>query len=275
MLDFVGAEFPPDQRQALEAFCAEVSKHPQGGNVEGRIVLAEDGHEEFVEALRVYMDTGEFQSWFSRRQGRTGITGGKTFVSEDGVITAVLSHIHGQDLLDLAAHEAIEMAHSLEQREADFRHPTDPDEADGLTLYDEYRVERVRREIASRLGWPEGAIDGVLALRPAAEEIASRMPPRRLDPPANDFFMAWLEMARAWTMACGRAAAGNETAGKDLGQWAEHKLIADGGWQPVQRSLDDLFRQAHLTLEEIPPFAASTVRRPILEYGRAAWRQGP
>jgi len=275
MLDFAGAEFPADVRAALEAFCIEVSKHPQGGTVEGRVVLAEDGPDGFVEALRVYMDTLEFQGWLSRRPGRTGITGGKTFASEDGVITAVLSHIGGQDLLDLAAHELIEMAHSLQQREADFRHPTNPDEADGLTLYDEYRVERVRRELADSLGWPEGRMDGVLALHPAVEEIASRMPDHRFDPPANDFFVAWLEMARAWTMACGRAAAGSQTAKEDVAQWAEHRLIADGGWQPVQRSLDDLFRQTHLTLEEIPPFAASTVRRPILDYGRAAWRQGP
>jgi hypothetical protein len=113
------------------------------------------------------------------------------------VITAVLSHIDGQDPLALAAHEAIEMAHWLEQREADFRHPTNPDEADGLTLFDEYRVERVRCEIADTLGWPEGCIDELSPLRPAVEEISSRVPDLRLDPPADDFVMAWLEMARA------------------------------------------------------------------------------
>lgn len=72
MLNFAGSEFPPDQRDALEAFCVEVSKHPQGCKVEGRMVLAEDGPDGFVEALRIYMDIGEFQGWFSMRQERTG-----------------------------------------------------------------------------------------------------------------------------------------------------------------------------------------------------------
>jgi hypothetical protein len=56
-----GAEFPPDQHEAIEAFCAEVPEHPQGGRVEGGIVLAEGGPEGFVEAFGVYMDTAESQ----------------------------------------------------------------------------------------------------------------------------------------------------------------------------------------------------------------------
>lgn len=275
MLDFKGAEFPADQREALEVFCAEVQKHPQGGRVEGRIVLAEDEPDGFIQALRIYMDTKEFEGWLARRRGRTGITGGKTFLSEDEVITAVLAPMQGPDLLDLAAHEVIEMAHAVEQRQTNFLRPVNPDEADGLTLYDEYRVERVRLEISSTLGWLEGVADGVKALRAAAEEIASRMPSRRLDPPPPDFFLAWLEMARAWTMACGRADAGSNPAREDLEEWASHRLVADGGWEPVRRSLGELFRQTALRLEEIPPFAASVIRRPILDYGRTSWRRGP
>jgi hypothetical protein len=76
-------------------------------------------------------------------------------------------------------------------------------------------------------------------------------------------------------MACGRAAGGSRSALEDLRRWGEHPLIADDGWQPVQRSLGELYAQPNLGLDELAPLTASQIRRPILGYGRYAWRQGP
>lgn len=275
MLDFAGAPFPADLRKALEDFCLRVEAHPQGGPVEGRIVLAKDEPEGMTKAVRKYMDSGEFSRWLKRQPDRTVATGGKTFVSDDGVITAVLLPVTGQVLLDLAAHETGEMARSAGEAGSGFITPTDPDEADGLTLFGEYRVERVRQEISVDLGWPEGAIVATQSLRPMVEEIRSRMPAERADRPALDFYGAWLEMAQCVVMACGRADAGSRSASEDLVSWAEHRLVADEGWTPIHRSLGELFSQPDLGPRELPPLVASVVRRPVLGYARDAWRLGP
>lgn len=275
MLSFEGEGFAQPKREALEAFCAKLEDHPHGGGAEGRIVVAEARSEGMIRALQKYMKDDEYDSWFARLPERTVVTGGKTFVADDEILTAVVAPLPGQALLDLAAHEAIEIAHAVHQIESGFVRPTNPDEADGLTLYDEYRVERARREISNELGWPEGATDAVQGMRAVIDEIASRMPSRRFDPPHMDFFGAWLEMAQALVMACGRGAGGSQSALEDVRKWSEHPLVADNGWEPVQSSLDDLYEQPGLGLEELAPVTASLIRRPIIEYGRDAWRRGP
>lgn len=228
-----------------------------------------------LKALQMYMQDDEYEQWFARLKHRTVITGGKTFVADDEVVTAVLAPFEGQALLDLAAHEATEIAHAIEERNSDVLKPTDPDEADSLTLYNEYRIERARHEISRALGWPEGAIDAVQSLHSVIKEIASRMPARRLDPPGLDFLGAWLEMAQSCVMAFGRAAGGSQSAAEDVQRWKEHSLVADNGWEPVQQSLGDLYAQPGLGLGELAPATASLVRRPIIGYGRDAWRKGP
>lgn len=223
----------------------------------------------------MYMQDEEYESWHARLKHRTVVTGGKTFVADDEVVTAVLAPLEGRALLDLAAHEAIEIAHAVEHVERGLVRPTDPDEGDGLTLYDEYRVERARREISNELDWAEGPINAVQGLRSVIEEIASRMPTRRLDPPGLDFFGDWLEMAQSCVMAFGRASGGSRSATEDVQRWKKHTLIADEGWQPVQQSLADLYAQPDLGLDELAPATASVVRHPILGYARDAWREGP
>lgn len=275
MLDFVDNGFPQAQQESLETFCVRLEKHPHGGRAEGRIVIAQPRPDGMLKALQMYMQDQEYARWFARLQHRTGVTGGKTFVADDEVVTAVLAPLEGQALLDLAAHEAIEIAHAVEQKESGFVRPTDPDEADGLTLYDEYRIERTRREITKELNWPEGPMDAVQGLRSVIEEIASRMPASRLDPPGLDFYGAWLEMAQSCVMTFGRAAGGSQSAAEDVERWKEHPLIADVGWQPVQQSLGDLYAQPSLGPAELAPATASVIRRPIIGYGRDAWRKGP
>jgi hypothetical protein len=274
MLDFVDDGFPKAQQEPLETFCSRLEGHPHGGRVEGRIVVAQPKPDGMLEALQMYMKDAEYERWFANLPQRTGITGGKTFIADDEAITAVLAPFEGQALLDLAAHEATEIAHALEHKERGFIRPTDPDEADGLTLYDEYRIERARREISNELGWPEGQIDAIQSLRSVVEEIALRMPTRRSDPPGLDFLGAWLEMARSCVMSFGRASGGSQSAIEDVQQWKEHALIADDGWRPVHQSLDDLFAQPGLGTDELAASTASVVRRPILDYGRGAWRKG-
>lgn len=275
MLDFVDNGFSEVQQESLNSFCERLACHPQGGQVEGRMVVAQPSSGGMLKVLQMYMRDEEYEPWFARLRHRTVVTGGKTFVADDEVITAVLAPLEGQALLDLAAHEAIEIAHAAEHRESGFVRPADPDEADGLTLYDEYRIERARREISRELGWVEGPIDAVQGLRSVVEEIASRMPARRLDPPGLDFFGAWLEMAQSCVMTFGRASGGSQSATEDVQRWKEHALIADEGWQPVQQSLHDLYAQPGLGLDELAPVTASVIRRPILGYGRGAWRRGP
>jgi hypothetical protein len=280
VLVFEGKGFPAAAQEELKRFSAELEQHAQGGAVEARLIVAESQPGGITstmrETLRAYMKADEFARWNETQEGRTVATAGKTFMADDEVVTAVLLPMPdmAQELLDLAAHEIIEMAR-LGPKDGSAWRPDDPDEADGLVLFDEYRNERVRQEIRQRLGWPEGQLDAVLGVAGMAEEIAARMPPNRLDPPPIEFYGAWLEMAQVWSMASGRADAGSESAMADLAHWADTSLVAYQGWQPVAEVVRDLYGQPWLDAGTLAPILAERVRRPVLEYGRTAWRKGP
>lgn len=180
-----------------------------------------------------------------------------------------------QEFVDLAAHELIEMAELLRQRRDQWVRPDDPDEADGIVLFDEYCNERLRQEIRDQLGWPEGRLDASPGLVSMTNDIAGRMPESRLDPPPPEFWPAWLDMAQVWAMVSGRGAAGSASAQCELTAWARHNLVADQGWSPIAAAMYGFYQQPGLDRDQLARQAAVGVRAPIIAYGRRAWREGP
>lgn len=87
MITFEGEPIEPAQQQALNAFATELARHPHGGAVDGRIVHAEAQPAGITatmqQALGVYMKDHEYARWQAAQQGRTVVTGGKTFVADD------------------------------------------------------------------------------------------------------------------------------------------------------------------------------------------------
>jgi hypothetical protein len=277
MLRFGGELIQPAQQQALKDFADQLAGHPHGGVIDGRLVQAAPQPAGITStmhnALRVYMKPEEFLRWQAAQHGRTVATGGKTFLADDEIVTAVIHPLPGlsQEFVDLAAHELIEMATLLRQQRDHWVTPDDPDEADGIVLFDEYCSERVRQEIRDVLGWREGRLDASPGLVSMTADIAARMPETRLDPPPAEFWAAWLAMAQVWAMVCGRGAAASASARRELMAWARHGLIANDGWSPVAAAMDALYQQPGLDREELARQAGRDVRLPIIAYGREAW----
>lgn len=279
MIQFEGEPIEPGQQQALSDFAAELARHPHGGEVDGRIVHAK-AHPAGItatmqQALRMYMKDDEYAR--AAQQDRTVATGGKTFVADDEIVTAVLCPMPNmnQEFVDMAAHELTEMAGILRQQGDGWIRPDDPDEADGIILFDEYCNERVRQEIRDQLGWSEGRLDASPGLVSMTNDIANRMPDMRLDPPPPEFWSAWLAMAQVWAMVGGRGAAGSPSAQRELTAWALQNLVIDQGWSPVAAAMDALYQQPGLDRDLLARQAAAGVRLPIVAYGQQVWYDGP
>jgi hypothetical protein len=280
-ISFEGEPIPTEQQQGLIKFADELNKHPHGGPIRGRIVQAEPHPTGITatmqRALQMYMKDEEYERWRAAQADRMVVTGGKTFIADDGVVTAILCPMPGmtQEFLDLAAHELIEMAELIREQSDGWVSPTDPDEADGITLFDEYRNERVRQEIRERLSWPEGQLDASSGLVSMAVEISDRMPATRLDPPPPEFWGAWLHLGQVWAMVSGRGAAGSASAQRDLADWRQHKFASAAGWSPIAEAMNTLYQEPDLERDQLASQAAAGVRRPLIAYGRQAWRHGP
>ena len=221
------------------------------------------------------MKPEDFTRWNAAHVGSTVAVAGKTFVADDERVTAVIFPMppnQHQEFIDIAAHEVVEMARLIRAREQRWAWPDDPDEADGLVLFDEYRNERIREEIRQRLGWPEGRVDAEPDLISMIDDIEDRLPPDRHEDAPLEFFKAWLELARVWAMLAGRAAVGSTSANRALEAWAGHDFIADGGWLPIAATLDGFYRQPEIDQDHLARAAGAGIRAPIIEYARAVWR---
>ena len=280
MISFEGEPIDPACKQALNDFAAKLAHHPHGGAIDGRIVHAKAQPAGITEtmrlALQMYMKDDEYLQWEAAQVGRTVATGGKTFVADDEVVTAVLHPMPGmsQEFLDLGAHELTEMAKLLRQQHDQWVRPDDPDEADGIVLFDEYCNERIRRDpppagLAGRqarcVAWTR--LNDQRHCRAYAEET--------LRPPPPEFWPAWLNLGQVWAMVGGRGATGSASAERELTAWAEHNLVADQGWTPIAMAMDGLYQQPGLDRDQLAHQAATGVRQPIIAYGRQAWRDGP
>ena len=265
-----------EQRRALEAFDAALARHPRGGPAEGRLVVAQPqpgGLRPTMErALRTYMKPEDYVAWRQQQVARPVATAGKTFVAKDAVITACVCPMpETSALLGIAAHELIETAHLAAQRRAGAR-PLEAHEINGTTLADEYIADRLRIELATELGWPRSSLDtnvGLVSQTNDIEALLSRPPYDGL--PTTEFWQHWMNLARVWAMVSGRADAGGRTEAQELERWADHHLIADGGWQPVRQTLRRLYGPPEPSRE---PFIAMAVKRvfsPIEAYGGNAW----
>jgi hypothetical protein len=278
-IEYVG-DLSEMRRHSLDQFVAELEAHPATGPVEGRLVVADADPRGLFETMRQalvkYMKDDEYGRWRNAQDGRPVATGGKTFVADDDIITAVVFPIpQDPDFLGLASHELVEMVHKAEERQAADWFDPDPDYARELhgTIYaDEYSHERVRLEINTKLGWTEGQVDREPGLVSMTNDILQGMPIPRYSPPGNDFWLWWSHLAQVWAMVAGRRAGGSLYADAELSRWAEHELIADHGWRPVEAALDGLYRQLPgIDRRQLVVQAAETVWDPIEQYGRTAW----
>jgi hypothetical protein len=270
-------DFSDSRKQSLEQFAAELATHAAAGPVEGRLVVADPDLRGIFETMRgtlaKYMKDDEYESWRDFQNGRPVATGGKTFVADDDVITAVVVPIpQDPEFLGLASHELIEMAHKAQELQEGWIPPQTVEENNGIVMFDEYTNERIRQEIISKLGWSQSKLDQQPGLVSQADDIAQRMPPQRLNPAGQDFWNFWVHLAQVWAMVIGRRAAGCKYADAELNRWAAHDLIADQGWQPAETACDELYQQLPgLDRDQLVELAAEIVWRPIEQYGRTAW----
>ena len=263
-------------RTSLDQFASELEQHRLGGPLEGRLVVAEQDlrglQETMAGALAKWMKEDEYDRWVDQQRGRPVTTGGKVFIADDEVITAVVFPIdRDPEFLGIASHELVELADKVKERDEGWIPPEDVRKQDGLVLFDEYRNDRVRLEIATKLGWPESQVDREPGLVSQTEEIVQAMPAQRQPSPPSEFWLYWLNLARVWAMVAGRRGGGSASAAAELGRWSQHPLVADQGWQAIESACDDLYDQDGLTRDQLAEMSAARIYDRVIAHGKAAW----
>lgn len=263
-------------RADLEEFAAALAKHPRGGEPHGRLVGIPWGPSGPIAAMRSelpqWMDPVAFAKWDRLRTSKPGVTMGKTFVAEDGEVTAVVCTPPKRgDALGVAAHEIVEVLH-LSQHQADgWEYPKATRFLLGVIMLDEYATERVRLETAQALNWPGSVFhDTAQGLVQTAEDIEQALPPdRKAYDPGQDFWGWWQTMAMLWSHDCARAPFFPFVA-KELARWSRCAVIADDGWAPVREAREQIYEDA-LGRDEETERAAEEIWDPIEKYARAVW----
>lgn len=275
-VEIVG-DLPGALRADLELFATAAERHSWGGSVaEARLVVAPNGGSidaTVRPALRRWMPAEAFAEWEAQQHGRPVATGGKTFVAADGVVTAVVMPIGDRAMfLGIATHEVLECAHLVDQIAEGFDHPSDPREANGVVLADEYVTDRARIEIVAALGWPESVLDekvGIIEQLGDLKAVLGRAPVE--GQPTHDFWLHWVNLARVWAMLSGRADAGAASARAQLEAWERQDLVDARRWKQVRASLQGLYTDPGRPRAEFAAAAASQVWDPIEALGREAW----
>lgn len=266
-------------RGRVDAFVAELDRHPHGGTVDGRLVVAEahpGGLKPTMQReLAKRMRDDEFENWKEAQQGRPVAAAGKVFVADDEVVTSVVCPLPGMQIefLGLVAHELIALAQRRRSIQEGWIAPElNSAEQIGSTLFDEYLAERLRVEISTGLGWPEGVLDSDPGLVHQTDDLRQALNemPSAGEPPL-EFWSHWMNIARVWVMVLGRCDGGSGAADVELNRWAQHPLIADDGWSPVRGTLAEMYLAADPIRRHVEARAAERVARPIECYGQSAW----
>jgi len=263
--------WPDEVRLELERFAHDLASHERGYPIDGRMVVVSDsdGRE-----LKRWMKPDAYDKWYEIATQQPVVASGKTFVAQDGVITAVVSRFDEPgDQLVLCSHELIEMADLRRHEDEGWIYPEGGRDLLGLIFADEYATERLREEIAKQLGWPFCDTHDEMALIRFADEIQNAMPAPRYDPPADDFWAHWQTLARMWSMTCARRLTSPNAEDAFLA-WAKHPMIEDDGWAPVERALRELYDRSDLRRDALVELAAKRIWDPIENYGREAWTVG-
>jgi hypothetical protein len=72
-------------------------------------------------------------------------------------------------------------------------------------------------------------------------------------------------------MTAGRRAAGSQPEDEELRAWADHEVIADRGWSPVEQVMARLYGRPDIERDRLVRIAARRVSGPIESYGLQAW----
>jgi hypothetical protein len=269
MIEWLGP-WSDEVKSELERFAEALATHERGYPIDGRLVIVSgsDGRE-----LKEWMKPDAYADYQEKAQQQPLTASGKTFVARDGVVTAVVSRFADpNDQLVLCSHELIEMGDLRRSEDEGWVYPEDGRELLGIIFADEYATERLREEIAHRLGWPFADTHDEMALVHLADQIQGAMPTPRYDPPPDDFWAYWQTLARMWSMTCARRLT-SPKAEEALASWSRHPMI-DDGWAPVERGLAELYDLSNLDRDELVELAAERIWDPIEQYGREAWTQG-
>jgi len=220
--------------------------------------------------LAKWMKEDDFAAWSAQQLNRPVATGGKTFVADDEVPTAVVFP-YGDPwiFLGIASHELLEL--SRFERERYGPQPDDVRSMNGMVLADEYVVERARTAITQRLQWPESPIDASPGMVEQTDDLRAVLNPTRQGRPTVEFWQHWVNIGRVFAMVAGRADGGSTSAAAELAAWAEHAFITDGGWSPIRAALNGLYQQPSLDREVFVDAAARRIWAPLEAYGRAVW----
>jgi len=274
-IELIGG-FSQTEKQAIDAFAVELER-VVGYSFSGRLVIAEPHLSGITRTmsneLARWMKDDEYAEWRAQQHNRPVATGGKTFVADDGIVTAVVCPMPNlpAEFLGVSAHELIEICHRVQEERNGRIEPEGVREIHGVVLYDEYAVERIRQSISTALGWTESRLDAEPGLVSQIDDLLHLLPGGRAGHPPTDFWAHWVNIARVWAMTEGRRAAGSTTAAAELDRCSKHPLIRDKGWKPVSSSLDRIFLELGLHGEVQAERAAKLVWDPIESYGRAAW----
>jgi hypothetical protein len=223
---------PFDCRSEMAAFAEAAAQHPWGGGGPGRVVVSED----LVGDYQRLMPPTKFREWWGRQEARRQSTQalgvGMAFEAQDGIITAVFVKLGTKDqLLWLFGHEFLEGALAVRAATGGYPEPVTPEENHARALWDEYVVERTRREIAAGLGWPPGDLDRSFLTSSANDVLAA--------PPSDE--ASWYPLlAIDFAKCAGRADAGVEHEAEELNQFFGMSF-PNGSWRAYLDALRGVY----------------------------------
>jgi hypothetical protein len=243
----VYSDVPPDWRADLEAFTERLTSHAWGGDVDVRLVVADD----VAAALEEWMRPDE---WTKERDalalyGEALMVGGKAFLARDGRWTIAITRPDEKDLfLMLVGHELVEVA--IEQRQ----HASGEDwdgvspEAQAHILWSEYVVERVRAEIARELGFEASSQETCRALLKTLTLAAK--------PALTTGFIrkqAWHDLMLMWARVLGRTDGGRQEEAADLETFYAHPVMAEvtAHWTSLAGTLRKVFERPEASSVEL------------------------
>jgi hypothetical protein len=234
---------PEAWAEDLYAFADALAEHAWGGRGLERLVVGD------VDAsLREWMPQADYDRWRATQSVRSVVTGGKSFVADDGRRTAVVSLLTDRLLfLHMPTHETVEAALDARQDAEGYEFVDGTHWGASHVLWTEYVVERTRCGIARSLGWDYSALDNgfvVESLRDFEQNLPAMVwwaVAKGADP--MESHQHWFELVRVYAMGRGRADAGSPIDEQGFTAFFAETLGAE--LETEWRNLDAAFQAAY------------------------------